>query len=268
MVEAPSEGVAASRYDATVSVLRAAGCVYAEDEARLLMAEAATFQQLDAMVRRRTHGEPLEQIVGWAELRGMRFAVEPGVFVPRRRTELLVVEAISLAAPGAIVVDLCCGTGAVGLSIARAVGTAQLYATDIDHDAVRCARRNAAGSTARVYHGDLDDPLPRLLRGRVDVMAANAPYVPSEEIQNMPPEARIHEHRVALDGGADGLDIQRRVAAVAPKWLRPGGHLLIETSARQAERTAAAFAEHGLLPRLVRSEELDATVIVGTAALQ
>jgi release factor glutamine methyltransferase len=245
-----------------VARLRAAGCVFAEDEARLLLAAAQTPTELATMVNQRVAGLPLEQIVGWAEFCGLRIVVEPGVFVPRRRTELLVREAAALARPGVVVVDLCCGSGAVGAALAATVGGIQLYAVDIDPAAVRCARRNIVGG-GQVYEGDLYEPLPSALRGRVDVLAVNAPYVPTDAVALMPPEARLHEARVALDGGPDGLDVQRRVAADAAAWLAPGGHLLIETSERQAARTAEMFTRSGLTPRVVRSEELDATVVVG-----
>jgi release factor glutamine methyltransferase len=248
-----------------VARLRAAGCVFAEDEARLLVAAAQTTAELTAMVDQRVAGLPLEQILGWAEFCGLRIVVEPGVFVPRRRTELLVREAASLARPGAVVVDLCCGSGAVGAALAAAVDGLELYAVDIDPAAVRCARRNVARS-GRVYKGDLYEPLPRALRGRVDILAVNAPYVPTDAVALMPPEARLHEARVALDGGADGLDVQRRVAADAAEWLAPRGHLLIETSERQAPQTAELVARSGLTPRVVRSDDLDATVVVGSLA--
>ncbi len=136
-----------------------------------------------------------------------------------------------------------------------------LHAVDIEPPAVACARRNLVDG--QVYEGDLDAPLPASLQGRVAVVVANAPYVPTNAIALMPPEARDHEPRVALDGGADGLDVQRRVAAAAPRWLAPGGSLLIETSARQAPSTAAAVAAAGLVPRVERSEELDGTAVVG-----
>jgi release factor glutamine methyltransferase len=97
------------------------------------------------------------------------------------------------------------------------------------------------------------------------VLTANAPYVPTDEIALMPPEAREHEPGLALDGGADGVDLHRRVAAVAPRWLRPGGHLLIETSARQAAATVAACTAHGMTTRVLRDEDLDATVVHATA---
>jgi release factor glutamine methyltransferase len=247
-----------------ISQLRAAGCVFAEDEAGLLTAAAGSPAELDAMVHRRVSGQPLEHVLGWAEFRGLRIAVDPGVFVPRRRTEFLVEQAAALARPGAVAVDLCCGSGALGSALAAAVPGIDVYAADLDPAAVRCARRNLPAD--RVYLGDLYDALPVELRGRVDVLVANVPYVPTEAIAEMPPEARDHEPRVALDGGADGLDVLRRVAAAALDWLAPGGHLLIETSEGQAPRAMAAFARGGLTPRVASSEELYATVIVGTSA--
>ncbi|GCE76248.1 putative protein N(5)-glutamine methyltransferase [Cellulomonas biazotea] len=244
--------------------LRAAGCVFAEEEAALLLDAAADAAALEPLVVRRVAGEPLEQVLGWAEFCGLRVLVAPTVFVPRRRTEVLVREAVALApGRGAVVVDLCCGTGAVGLAVVSSLVDAVLVAVDVDPAAVDVARRNLdpVGGVALV--GDVDAPLPEHLRGRVDVLTANAPYVPSDEVRLMPPEARDHEALVALDGGADGLDVQRRVAAAAPRWLRPGGHLLIETSVRQAPATADAMTAAGLRPRVVEDDEVGATVVVG-----
>ncbi|MCW0215752.1 MAG: putative protein N(5)-glutamine methyltransferase [Pseudonocardia sp.] len=249
--------------DPVVARLRSAGCVFAEDEAELLAAAASSVAELEAMVERRVAGLPLEQIVGWAEFRGLRLAVEPGVFVPRRRTEFLAERAIALATPGCVAVDLCCGVGAVAAALIAAVDGIEVFAADVDPAAVRCARRNLPAE--RVLEGDLYAPLPPGLRGRVDVLAVNAPYVPTGEIRLMPPEARDHEHHVALDGGADGLDVQRRVAAGSPEWLAPGGHLLIETSERQAPLTVAAVEAAGLATRVVRFEDLGATIVVGTS---
>ena len=247
-----------------VARLRAAGCVFAEDEAALLAGAAGTGAELAAMVARRVAGEPLEQVLGWAEFCGLRIAVEPGVFVPRRRTELLAREASALARPGAVVLDLCCGSGALGAAVAAAVEGVDLHAADIEPAAVRCARRNlAAVGGARVYEGDLFDPLPARLRGRVDVLLANVPYVPTGEVGRMPPEARDHEPRRALDGGADGLDVLRRVAAAAPAWLAPGGSLLSETSERQAPAAVAVLAAAGLAPRVAEDDDLGATVAIG-----
>ncbi|MBO0872731.1 MAG: putative protein N(5)-glutamine methyltransferase [Pseudonocardia sp.] len=253
---------------AIVTRLRASGCVFAEEEARLLVAAATTTEELTALVDRRTAGVPLEHLLGWAEFAGLRIAVEPGVFVPRRRTELLVHEAVAALvlgdSPRAVAVDLCCGSGAVGAAVAELVAGVELHAVDIDPVAVRCARRNLAGAGARVYEGDLYRPLPTTLRGRVDVLLANVPYVPTESIELMPPEARVHEPKVALDGGADGLDVARRVIAQARRWLAPGGAVLVETSERQAPATVEEFTRGGLVPRLARSDELSATVVIGT----
>ncbi|MFD0660709.1 putative protein N(5)-glutamine methyltransferase [Thermocatellispora tengchongensis] len=245
-----------------VARLRAAGCVFAEDEARLLAGSAAGPAELDAMVDRRAAGLPLEHVLGWADFCGLRVAVEPGVFVPRRRTEFLARQAIGLTTPGAVVVDLCCGAGPVGAAVAAAVPGIELHAADLDPAAVRCARRNLGPFGGRVHQGDLYDALPGGLRGRVGVLVANAPYVPTGEVGLLPPEAREHEPLVALDGGADGLDVLRRVAAGAPDWLAPGGHLLFETGERQAARIAAEVAGHGLEPCVVTSGELYATVVV------
>jgi release factor glutamine methyltransferase len=249
-----------------VARLRAAGCVFAEDEARLLLSTATTPAELESLVERRVRGLPLEHLLGWVEFCGLRLAVDPAVFVPRRRTEFLVQQATALARPGAVVVELCCGSGAVGAALAAAVRPTELHAVDIDPAAVRCARRNLDASWAHVHVGDLYAPLPSLLRGRVEILVANAPYVPTAAIELMPPEARLHEPRVALDGGSDGLAVQRRVAAEAPEWLAPGGQLLIETSEQQAPRTTAAVAAAGLAARVARSAELGATVVVGSMA--
>ncbi|MEV6247387.1 putative protein N(5)-glutamine methyltransferase [Streptomyces sp. NPDC051742] len=250
-----------------VERLRAAGCVFAEEEAEMLLAAASGAAELDLMVERRAAGLPLEHIVGWAEFGGLRIEVDGGVFVPRRRTEFLVGHAVELARPGAVCVDLCCGSGAAGAVLLDRVGGAEVHASDIEPAAVRCARRNVEPRGGRVYEGDLFAPLPPDLRGRVEILVANVPYVPTEEIGLLPPEARDHEPHVTLDGGPDGLDVLRRVAAEAPEWLAPGGHLLVETSERQAEMAAEAVRKVSgdlLVPELVTSEEWWATAVVAT----
>lgn len=250
--------------DPVVATLRTAGCVFAEDEARLLRERATTREELAAMVARRVAGEPLEYIVGWVEFCGLRLHIEPGVFVPRQRTAFLVERAVALAAPGAVVVDLCCGCGAIGAAIADRVDRVELYASDLDATAVANARRNLPDG--RVFGGDLFEPLPTDLRHRVDLVVANVPYVPTEHIALMPAEAREHEPRSALDGGSDGLDILRRVARQAPRWLRASGHLLIETSAEQAPYAARAFTADGLASSVVADDERGATVVIGQTA--
>jgi release factor glutamine methyltransferase len=251
---------------ALVTRLRASGCVFAEDEAQLLVSAASSAQELAAMADRRAAGLPLEHVLGWAEFCGLRVSVDEGVFVPRRRTEFLARQALSVAAPGAVVLDLCCGSGAVGAALAAALGDLELHAADIESAAVRCARRNLSAAGGQVYEGDLYEPLPATLRGRVDVLVANVPYVPAEQVALLPPEARVHEPQVALNGGEDGLDVLRRVAAGAPRWLAPGGCLLMETSERQAGQAVDVVAGCGLRPRVAVCDELSASVIIATCA--
>jgi release factor glutamine methyltransferase len=274
---------------AIVTRLRAAGCVFAEDEAQLLISAAHTPADLAAMVDRRAAGLPIEHVLGWAEFCGLRIAVDPGVFVPRRRTEFLVRQAAALVSQAAaparqaadeaghvgdshgpasqarpvVIVDLCCGSGAVGIALAAVLDPVELHAADVDPFAVTCACRNVAAVGGQVYQGDLYEPLPAALRGRVGLLTANVPYIPTEAIGLLPAEARLHEPLVALDGGPDGLDVLRRVATEAPQWLAPGGHLLVETSERQAAQATEIFAGCGLVPRVASSDELSATVVIG-----
>lgn len=244
--------------------------MFAEDEARLLIAAASSDAELAAMVESRVAGRPLEHVVGWAGFCGLRVIVGPGVFVPRRRSEFLASQAVgtvtrrALAGAAPIVLDLCCGSGAVGLAVATALGGAELHAADIDPGATAYARRNLAPIGGHVYEGDLYDPLPANLRGRIDVIVVNAPYVPTAEIGLMPAEARLHEPLIALDGGDDGVAIHRRVAAGAPRWLGPGGSLLIETSERQASLTEAAMAAAGLTTIVAADEDLETTAVIGS----
>nr|WP_232481512.1 putative protein N(5)-glutamine methyltransferase [Arthrobacter sp. YN] len=253
-----------TRRASIATTLRAAGCVFADDEARLLLNAANHPDELNRMVEQRVSGQPLEHIVGWTEFCGTRMSVRPGVFVPRRRTEFLVRQATLIAKPGAVVVDLCCGSGAIGAAVSDLLGSCELHAADIDPLAVRCARRNVGPRGGMVHHGDLYAALPRELLGRVDVLLANAPYVPTDSIGMMPPEARLHEPRAALDGGADGLAVQRRVALGAAQWLAPGGFLVIETSGQQALATAGILGEAGFIAEVASDEELDATVVAGS----
>lgn len=246
-----------------IARLRAAGCVFAEEESHLLVSSAASGAQLETMIAARVAGTPLEQVLGFAEFCGRRIAVAPGVFVPRRRSELLVETAAQSAPPGAVVLDLCCGTGALGAALADRLALGELHCVDIDPVAVDCARRNAPD--AQVYEGDLYAPLPARLRGRVDVILANAPYVPTGQIALMPPEARDHERRAALDGGDDGLDVQRAVIAGAPDWLAAGGVLLVETGTTQVRATLQAMRSAGLTAHVVTDDERAATVAVARA---
>ncbi|WP_327092729.1 putative protein N(5)-glutamine methyltransferase [Nonomuraea sp. NBC_01738] len=246
--------------------LRAAGCVFAEDEAALITANATNPRHLAAMVDQRVHGHPLEHVLGWAEFCGLRLTVEPGVFVPRQRTQFLARHATHLAQrhPHPTAVDLCCGAGAVAAVLATHHPGAHLHAADIDPRAVHCARTNLDPYDIPVHQGDLYDPLPPTLRGHIDILVANVPYVPTADLAYLPAEARLHEPRIALDGGPDGLDILRRVTAQATHWLAPGGHLLFETSSRQAPHARQAVTDHGLTPHLAHDDDLHATILIAT----
>jgi len=232
-------------------------------------------------------GEPLEHILGWAEFAGLRIAVDPGVFVPRRRTELLVAEAVDAATAalghrdrlavgaGVVAVDLCCGSGAVTAAVAAGLrapdvapglrhrpAVVELHAADLDPAAVRCARRNLAG-VAAVHEGDLFAALPPRLRGVVHVLTASPPYVPTRALRLMPREARDHEPQEALDGGADGLDVVRRLVAGAPGWLRPGGQLLLDLGLEQAPAASAILRYAGLRVQVRHEDDLGGTVVSG-----
>lgn len=278
-----------------VARLRAAGCVFAEDEAHLLISETADGSELAERLDRRVRGEPLEHLLGWAEFDGLRVGVGPGVFVPRRRSELLVREGFrflrEVAASrsrgertphqltGAMphrrrVLDLCCGCGALAAALvtrwARAaldVADLEVHATDSDPVAVGWARRNLAG-TGQVHCGDLFSALPGHLAGRLDLVMVNAPYVPTSGLTTMPPEARLHEPRAALDGGPDGLDVQRRAIAQLGSWLAPSGAVMIETGRAQAPVTSALAQAQGLVARVVHEPELEATIVIGLAPVR
>ncbi len=246
-----------------VTRLRAAGCVYAEEEAALLREAADDGADLTALLARRLAGEPLEQVLGWAAFAGLRVPVAPGVFVPRARSALLVRLALVDLPTAAVVVDLGCGTGALAAAVLAARPDVAVRAVDVDPAAVACARRTLPPDL--VGQGDLFSALPEALRGRVDVVLANAPYVPTDAVAAMPTEARDHEHHVALDGGPDGLDVQRRIVADAPWWLVDGGRLLLETGRHQAPATAALMAAEGLRARIETDDDLEATAVVGAA---
>jgi release factor glutamine methyltransferase len=169
--------------------------------------------------------------------------------------------AAGFAGPGSVALDLCCGSGAIGAALAAAVPGIRVFAADVDPAAVRCARRNLPPDA--VFEGDLFDALPESLAGTIDILLVNAPYVPTDAISLMPQEARLHEPQVALDGGVDGLNVQRRVIADAAGWLAPAGTLLIETSEGQSPVTAGLLAAAGFAVEVERSDDWDSTVAIG-----
>jgi release factor glutamine methyltransferase len=242
-----------------ITALRQAGCVFAEEEAALLAEAADDEITLATLVGRRANGEPLEQVVGYADFCGVRVRLRPGVFVPRVRSELLVRTAVENTRPHATVVDLCCGSGALGLAVQAKVPTITLHAADIDPQATACARDNLPAGN--VHEGDLFSALPAQLKGDIDILLANVPYVATRHLPFLPAEARDHEPPVALDGGPDGLDVFRRVLKEVVNWLSPGGLLLSEITEAQIGAATTAIIGAGLEASTAHDEELEATVV-------
>jgi release factor glutamine methyltransferase len=194
-------------------------------------AELAAFR---ALVRRRAEGEPTAYILGRREFYGRPFRVTPAVLVPRPETELVVEAALAALPEGGSALDLCAGSGAIGVSLALERKGARVVATELSPAALAVARENAAalGAAVELLEGDLYAPLPP--GQRFDVLVSNPPYVPSGELPGLSPEVR-REPSLALDGGPDGLALLRRVVTGAPQWLAPGGTLVLEMHETHAE---------------------------------
>lgn len=242
--------------------LRRAGCVYADEEARILLDRASDPGELELLLQRRVAGVPLEHVVGWAGFDRGRVLVAPSVFVPRRRTELLVDLACEHLPTSAVAVDLCCGSGAIAAAIAARRPDAEIHATDLDPDAVACARRNLSGPGCHVWQGDLFDGLPSSLLGRVSVVVANAPYVPTNGLGLMPGEARRYEKPLSLDGGPDGLDPHRRIIGDLRRWLAPRGTFIVEVGRHQTAPLQGLLRRRGFRAHLAEDEHRDATALV------
>jgi release factor glutamine methyltransferase len=219
-----------------VDSLARGGFVSPDAEADVLIAAAEEgVGPLDELVRRRLGGEPLGWITGSILFCGTSIRVRRGVFVPRPHTETLAIRASALLPDDGICVDLCTGSGAVAAVVMVTHPAASVVGTDIDPVAVACAREN--GVDARL--GDLDDPLPHSLHGRVDVMTAVVPYVPTEALHLLPRDVLAHEPRHALDGGDGGTAMLARAAEAAARLVRPGGSVLLELGGTQAKPVAA-----------------------------
>lgn len=200
---------------------------------------------LREMVKRRAAGEPLQYVLGVANFYGLDFAVDKRVLVPRPETELLVDYVVKNGAAAKTIVDLGTGSGAIAIALAKKLATASVLAVDASAEALEVARANAATLDGRVefFHGDLFVPLPA--ETRFDWVVSNPPYIPSGEIAGLAREIRDHEPRAALDGGADGLDIIRRIATEAKTRLAAGGRVAVELGAEQGSAAERIFLDNG-----------------------
>lgn len=216
--------------------LGTAGCVAAIEEAQELVASAKDEPTLEAWLCRREHGEPLAWITGRVSFCGQKLHVAPGVYILRTQTEELARRAAALLPAQGTAVDLCTGAGTIAAHLLSRVPTAAVIGVDIDERAATCARQNGVPTVV----GDLVEPLTHH-RGH-HVVTAVAPYVPTGAMRLLPADVRRYEPHVALDGGADGLNLLHRVIAAAERLLRPGGWLLIEVGGHQDALLAPTLA--------------------------
>lgn len=230
--------------------------LYAYHDRPLSRDERSRYREL---VARRAKGMPLQYVTGEMPFRHLVIHVEPGVFIPRPETEVLVdvvLEHIKNI-PEPRIIDLCTGSGCVAVSIASEHPGARVWAVDADDNAVATARRNALHARVfegvQVLHGDLFDPLPQDLLGTVDFIVSNPPYIPSADLPDLPGEVLGFEPHAALDGGPDGLLVFRRIISAAPAWLAPGGGVALELDAGRV-LAAAVELEQGFEGVAVRKD--------------
>jgi release factor glutamine methyltransferase len=248
------KGVDAPRLTGELLLAHALKCdrvrLYLDFDKPLAEPELAAFRDL---VKRRADGEPTAYLVGKREFWGRPFRVTPAVLVPRPETELLVEAALAALPAGGTALDLCTGSGAIAISLALEKAGARVVATDLSPEALAVARENAAalGATVELLEGDLFAPLPA--DRRFDLVVSNPPYVPTGELAGLSREVR-REPRLALDGGADGLLLLRRIVAEAPRWLAPGGTLLLEMHESHAEPLVRLCREAGFVTAEARKD--------------
>jgi release factor glutamine methyltransferase len=237
---------------ALVSRLAAAGFIAAEDEAQELLARAGgDAALLEELLARRLTGEPLAWITGATRFCGLAIRIDPGVFVPRPHSETLARRAVERLPATGTAIDVCTGSGAIAAVLAAARPGARVVACDADERAVACAAANGV----EVHPGDLLEPVPRELEGRVDVVVGVVPYVPTPELRLLQRDTFAFESTVAYDGGPDGAAVLRRVLADAPRFLRPGGALLLELGGGQADLLRGDLARRGYAGVTVLADE-------------
>jgi release factor glutamine methyltransferase len=255
-VPAPSDPAALAE------VLADAGFVAAAEEADELLARAAGDRELlDALVARRLTGEPLAWITGSVSFCGLEIAVDPGVYVPRWQSEPLALRAAERLPPNGVGIDVCTGAGAIAKTLMARRPGARVVATDLDARAVACARRNGVDA----HRGDLLEPLPRTLEGRVDVVVGVVPYVPTPDLPLLQRDTLTFEATLSYNGGEDGTALLRRVVADSPRLLRCGGAVLLELGGEQADALRDDLARlHYVDVGVLRDEDGDVRGIEAT----
>lgn len=256
------KGIDAPRLTAELLLARVLRCdrvrLYLDFDKPVAEPELAAYREL---VRRRAEGEPTAYLTGEKEFYGRRFRVDARVLVPRPETELVLEAALAALPEGGSALDLCTGSGVLGVTLALERRGARVVATDLSADALAVAAENAAalGATVELRQGDLLGPVPA--GERFHVLVSNPPYVPTGELSGLPVEVQ-REPRAALDGGPDGLSLIRTIVAGAPERLLPGGALVVEMHERHLEalprlclaagfERAEAHRDLAGLPRLV-----------------
>jgi release factor glutamine methyltransferase len=209
---------------------------------------ATQVSDIRRLAQRRAAREPLQLVLGGTEFRGHRLALRAGVFVPRPETELLVEHALEQLPAGGTVVEPCTGSGAVACAIGVERPGTRIVATDRDPGAVALATHNAAalGAIVDVRLGDLLEPVPIELRGAVDVLVANPPYLRADELGDVPAEVARWDPVDALVAGPTGHEASDRLLGAAPRWLAPGGSLLLELDERRVEEAGTRACAAGL----------------------
>jgi release factor glutamine methyltransferase len=237
---------------AVAADLAGAGFIAAEEEADELVACAAgDGELLESLLARRLTGEPLAWITGSAAFCGVEIRVDPGVYVPRWQSEPLARRAVERLPADGVAIDLCTGAGAVAKTLMTHRPGARVVACDIDERAVACATANGVEACC----GDLFAALPPTLEGGVDVVVGVAPYVPTPELPLLQRDTFTFESPLSYDGGRDGTEILRRVLAESPRFLRPGGALLLELGGEQADALGDDFARLGYVDVTVLVDE-------------
>jgi release factor glutamine methyltransferase len=251
--------MAAADHAALSATLARAGCLASDEEAsELIEAAAGDPGRLAAFVERRVSGEPTAWIVGQLRFCGLTVRVHRGVYVPRWQTEPLAERAASLLPDDGMAVDVCTGSGAIAVVLRDRRPSARVLGTDTDPAAVACARDNGV----EAYLGDLMDPVPEALAGRVDVVTGVVPYVPTDELRLLARDVLAFEPLAALDGGPGGTRHLLRAVRAASAWLRPGGVLLLELGGEQDDEIARHCEALGFADvEIVRDDDGDVRAI-------